>query len=268
MGVEIKRLIRVITQSGLAGLLVIWGALPAIAGGFTQPKGFTFTSFSFSTFDTDSFHKQEIQFYLEHGLQEYVTLIFKSPYTWSEDNGDNRQGFSDQELGLRWRFNRDPVLATAIQGNLILPLGYEADEDPSGAGNQTVGIELSLPVSRGFQVGQQRYGYGTVEVGYRDYLGPPSDELRLSGEVSVDVVQRLAIATQFFGIYRLQSAEDDFSKLGGQLRWGANDRLNLVVGGFKNLSQEGGSFEVQIWYTFGSRRPEPKPIPPTEPVIP
>jgi len=83
---------------------------------------------------------------------------------------------------LRWRFNRDPAWATAIQGTLILPLGYEADQDPSGAGNQVVGVELSLPVSQGFQVGQQRYGYGSVEVGYRDYLGPASDELRLSGK--------------------------------------------------------------------------------------
>jgi len=112
---------------------------------------------------------------------------------------------------LRWRFNRDPAWATAIQGTLILPL--TADQDPC-AGNQVVGVELSLPVSRGFQVGQQRYGYGSVEVGYRDYLGPASDELRLSGEVSVDVAKP-QLATQFFGIYRLQSAEDDFTRIGG-----------------------------------------------------
>jgi len=61
-----------------------------------------------------------------------------------------------------------------------------------------------------------------VEVGYRDYLGPASDELRLSGEVSVDVAL-LAIATQFFGIYRA-SAEDDFTRIGGQLRWRSNER--------------------------------------------
>jgi len=52
----------------------------------------------------------------------YRKLNFKISYTWSEDNGDNKQGFSDQELGLRWRFNRDPAWATAIQGTLILPL--------------------------------------------------------------------------------------------------------------------------------------------------
>ena len=265
MGIEVKRLVRVITQSALAGLLLVWGAVPRVlAGGFTQPKGFTFTALSVNTYDTDSFHKLDLQFYLEYGLQEYVSLILKSPYTWSEDNGDNNQGFSDQEVGLRWRFNRGQV-ATAIQGTLILPVGYEADEDPSGAGNQVVGVELSLPVSQGFQVGKQRYGYGTVEVGYRDYLGAVSDELRLTGEVSVDVFQRLAVATQFYGIYRLQNPEDDFSKLGGQLRWGANDRLTLVVGGYQSLSEEGSSFEAQIWYTFGSRRPEPKPVPPSVP---
>jgi len=93
----------------------------------------------FFTFDTDSFHKQELQIYLEYGLQDYLNLILKSPH-----NRQRQQGFSDQ-VRLRWRFNRDPAWATAIQGTLILPLGYE-DQDPSG-GNQVVGVELSLPVS-------------------------------------------------------------------------------------------------------------------------
>jgi len=106
-----------------------------------NPKDWLYV-LQFFTFDTDSFHKQELQIYLEYGLQDYLNLILKSPYTWSEDNGDNKQGFSDQELDC-WRFNRDPAWATAIQGTLILPLGY--DQDPS-AGNQVVGVELSLPV--------------------------------------------------------------------------------------------------------------------------
>lgn len=263
MGIEVKHFIRAIALETLGGLLSIWSVLPAMAGGFTQPKDYTFTSLSFFTFDTDTFHKQQIQLYLEHGLQEYLTLILKSPYTWSEDNGDKDQGFSEQELGLRWRFNRDPAWATAIQGILILPLGYDADEDPT-LGNQVVAVELSLPISRGFQVGKQRYGYGTVEVGYRDYLGPASDELRLAGEVSVDVLKRFAIATQLYGIYRLQSAEDDFTRIGGQLRWRPSERLTLVVGGYTNISGEGGGLETQIWYTFGPRRRDPSPVPPVE----
>lgn len=268
MGFEVKHLIRAIALEALGGLVSLCATLPAIAGGFTQPQGITFTSFSYTNFDTDSFHKQEIQFYLEHGLQDYVTLIFKSPYSWSKNDDTNRenQGFSNQEIGVRWRFNRDPYLAASIQGNLIVPLGYGADEDPSGAGTQVVGVELSLPISRGFQVGPERFGYGTLEVGYRDYLGGASDELRLTGEVSVDVVKRFALATQFYGIYRLQESDnEDFSKLGGQARWKANDNLTLSVGGFKNLSDTGGSFEAQLWYTFG-RRSEQKPAPPpTEP---
>jgi hypothetical protein len=274
MGLGIKHLCRATIQAGCGGLLSIWAAMPAIAGGFTQPQNFTFTSFSYSNFDTDTFHKQEIQFYLEYGLQDYLTFIFKSPYTWSEndDRNDSRNdGFSPQELGLRWRFNRDPYLAAAVQGNLIVPLGYDADEDPSGSGNQVVGVEVSLPVSRGFPVGKERFGYGTIEVGYRDYLGSASDELRLTGEVSVDVWKRFALATQFYGIYRLQESDnEDFSKLGGQVRWNANDRLTLVVGGFKNLTEFGGSFETQVWYRFGERdrKPETEAPPPTEPKTP
>lgn len=270
MGFRVKHLVRAIASAGLGGLLSICTAGRGDCGGFTQPKGFNFTSFSYSNFDTDTFHKQDIQFYLEHGLQDDLTLIFKSPYTWSEndDNGDSDQGFSPQELGLRWRFNQDPNWATAIQGNLIVPLGYDADEDPSGAGNQDLGVEISLPITRGFAIDKQRNGYGTVEIGYRDYFGSASSELRVAGELSVDLVKRFAVATQFYGIYRLQESDnEDFSKVGGQFRWGATDNLTLSVGGFKNLSENGGSFEAQIWYTFGRQETKPVP-PPTEPATP
>lgn len=275
MGFRVKHLKGAIATLVIGGVLAIAEALPSLAGGFTQPKNFNFTSLSYSNFDTDTFHKEEIQFYLEHGLQDNLTFIFKSPFAWSrndedEDRGTNA-GFAPQEVGLRWRFNRDPYWAIALQGNAIVPLGYDADDDPSGAGNQDVGIEVSLPVSRGFQVGKQRFGYGTVEVGYRDYFGSSSDEFRLTGELSVDVLRRFALATQFYGIYRLRESDnEDFSKIGGQLRWGANDNLTLSVGGFKNLTEFGGSFEAQIWYTFGSQKKAETEIlpPPTEPVSP
>lgn len=272
MGFRVKHLARAIASVALTGLLSICAGGRGYCGGFTQPKGFNFTSFSYSNFDTDTFHKQDIQFYLEHGLQDDLTLIFKSPYTWSKNdyNRNRNQGFSAQELGLRWRFNRDPNWATAIEGNLIVPLGYDAKEDPSGSGNQDLGVEISLPITRGFAIDKQRNGYGTVEIGYRDYFGSASSELRLNGELSVDVLKRFAIATQFYGIYRLQESDnEDFSKLGGQFRWGATDNLTLSVGGFKNLTENGGSFEAQIWYTFGSGRQKAKPIPPpTEPATP
>jgi len=83
---------------GTRGLLLISGALPAMAGGFTQPKGFSFTALGV-TYDTDSYHKLEIQAYVEHGLQDNLTLILKSPYDWIEDN-EEFQGFTDQEVGF------------------------------------------------------------------------------------------------------------------------------------------------------------------------
>ncbi|PSB49037.1 hypothetical protein [Chroococcidiopsis sp. CCNUC1] len=274
MGFRVKHLKGAIATVLLSGVCAIAESLPSLAGGFTQPKNFNFTSLSYSNFDTDTFHKQEIQFYLEHGLQDNLTLIFKSPFAWSKNDdrgGDENSGFAPQETGIRWRFNRDPYWATALQANIIVPLGYDADDDPSGAGNQDVGLEVSLPVSRGFQVGKQRFGYGTVEVGYRDYFGSSSDELRLTGELSVDILRRFALATQFYGIYRLRESDnEDFSKIGGQMRWGANDNLTLSVGGFKNLTEFGGSFEAQIWYTFGAgkKAESETPTPPTEPKSP
>jgi len=95
MGVEVKRLIGLITQLG-PGATINLGALPAMVEDLPNPKDWLYV-LQFFTFDTDSFHKQELQIYLEYGLQDYLNLILKSPYTWSEDNGDNKQGFSDQK---------------------------------------------------------------------------------------------------------------------------------------------------------------------------
>ena len=99
MGFRIKHLVYAIAQIALGGLLSIGVAQPSYSGGFTQPKGFNFTSFSYSNFDTDTFHQQEIQFYLEHGLQDNLTFIFKSPFAWSRNDdrgGDENSGFAPQ----------------------------------------------------------------------------------------------------------------------------------------------------------------------------
>ena len=67
MGFRVKHLKGAIAAFVLSGVFAIAEALPSLAGGFTQPKNFNFTSLSYSNFDTDTFHKQEIQFYLGPG---------------------------------------------------------------------------------------------------------------------------------------------------------------------------------------------------------
>jgi len=69
--------------------------------------------------------------------------------------------------------------------NPDLPLGYDASEDPVSS-NQEVGVELSLPVTQSFQWINNAMAMAAWRF-LISYLGPSSDELRLSGEVSLDV---------------------------------------------------------------------------------
>jgi len=83
-------------------------------------------------------------------------------------------------------------------------------------------------------------------------------------EVSLDVVKRLAIATQF-SISLLQAQKMTSQNL--VVSYVGTLAIAFVVGGFK-ISVARGGFEAQIWYRFGSNRPEPSPPPPIEPGIP
>lgn len=250
---------RIIVQLGLSGLLTLWNTLPAAAGGYTQLQGDTFTSVTFRTLDSGSFRKLELQLYLEYGLENDITLIFKSPYNWLEQGDSFNQGFADQEVGVRWRFNQDPNLATSLQAILIVPPGYDPNENPA-LGRGIVGAEIRLPVTGTFRFGR-RNGYWTVEAAYRDYLGPQSDEIRVFAEVSQELAEQVAIAIQLDHIsdlgnsQRFREVETDLTKLIGQLRVRLNNRTALVFGGYTNITgAEGSGLEFQVWYTFGPRR--------------
>jgi hypothetical protein len=261
MNSQFKIWAQLISPVGLCCLLSLGRVLPAEAGGFTQPEGRTFTSTTFRTFNSGDFEKLELEGYIEYGLQDDVTLVLKIPYNWIENEvGDedlSNAGFTDAEVGVRWRFNDlDSSVATSVQGTLLVPMGYDADADlPLGRG--AVGVELRVPVSQGYQIGG-RNGYWTVEVAYRQYFDTGvSNEVRLLGEVSQDVIDRLAVAAQVEQIFALQEDErfrdedTDFTKLTGQLRFRATDQLTLIVGGYTNVAgAEGNGLEAKIWYLF------------------
>jgi hypothetical protein len=261
MNSQLRIWARLISPVGLCGLLFFGKVSPTKAGGFTQPQGRTFTSITLRTFSSDDFEKLELEGYIEYGLQDDVTLILKIPYNWIENEvGDedfSNAGFTDAEVAVRWRFNDlDSSVAASVQGTVLVPMGYDADADLA-LGRGAVGLELRLPVSQGYQLGE-RNGYWTVEAAYRQYLDTEvSNEVRLLGEVSQDVIDRLAVAAQVEQVFTLQenerfrNEETDFTKLTGQLRFRTTDRLTLVVGGFTNVAgAEGHGLEAKIWYLF------------------
>lgn len=245
---------------GLFSLLSLYNAQPAIANAFTQPEGSTFTGLTIRTFSADDFDKVELEGYIEYGLADDVTLVLKIPYNWIEDDIGEEQvsnsGFTDAELGVRWRFNDlDSSIATSLQGVAIVPMGYDEDAElPLGRG--AVGAEIRIPVSQGYQLAG-RNGFWNVEVAYRQYFEDDvSNEVRLLGEVSQDVVDQVAVAAQLEQSIALDNndfrdEETDFTKLTGQIWFRATDRLTFVFGGYTNVAgAEGSGLEGRIWYQF------------------
>ncbi len=239
----------------MGGSLFFCGTLPALSGGFTQPKGDVFTSGTFRTFNSGSFEKLELQGYAEYGLKDDTTLILKVPYQWLEQDDLDNQGFADIEVGGRWRYIKTKNLSAAVQGMLIIPPGYNSNATPPLGGGD-VGLELRLPVSQNFKLGNKP-GYWTVEVAYRDYIGFRSDELRAFAEVNQEIAKPVSLALQLDYINSLQNdllfrPEDaNLTQLIGQVRWKILDRTTLVVGGSTSITgPNSNGIEVQLWQTF------------------
>ena len=255
---------RAIASLGLSTSLLAISAPAALANGFTQPEGSTFTSFTVRTFNDDDFGKLELEAYAEYGLKDDITLTFKLPFAWLNDDiaGEevNNSGFTDLELGARWRFNDlDAPIATSLQGTVLIPLGYDQNAElPLGPG--AVGLEARVPVSGGYQWGE-RNGFWSVEAAYRQYFDSGvSNEIKLLGEVSQDIADRVALAGQLEQSFSLGGGDPDnpdpeqagsFTKLTGQVWYRATDNLTLVFGGYTHVAgTNGGGLEGKIWYQF------------------
>ncbi|MCS7031275.1 MAG: hypothetical protein NZL92_07080 [Gloeomargarita sp. SKYG116] len=238
---------------GVGLLLNAIGASRSWAGGFTQPEGGAFVSTTFRTLESRTFEKLEVEAYAEYGLKENITLIFKVPYQWIRDDQFNpartNSGFFDAEVGVRWRFTRDPRWAAALQVTPIIPLGYDPNA-PLPLSRGGVGLDVRVPVSRSFAVGR-RFGYWTVEVGYRPYFSKRSDEFRAFGEIAIPVTDRLDVAAQIDSIIGTQDREADFTKVVGQFRIKANDFIRIVPAAYKQIDGPGYGFELGLWFTFG-----------------
>lgn len=249
--------------TGFASLLLLMGAPAALANGFTQPEGSTFTSFTVRTFHVDDFDKFELEAYAEYGLEDDITLTFKLPYAWLDDEiggqSVSNAGFTDLELGARWRFNDlDAPIATSLQGTVLIPLGYDQNAElPLGPG--AVGLEARVPVSGGYQLGG-RNGFWSVEAAYRQYFDSGvSNEIKLFGEVSQDIADRVALAAQIEQSIAVGGGSSDnrdpdqgtFTKLTGHVWYRATDDLTFVLGGYTHVAGTNGSgLEGKIWYQF------------------
>ncbi len=156
------------------------------------------------------FGSRSIQFWAEVGLTNRWTGILSGaiPSLRYRDAGYRASSLSvgDLQAGLRRGLrNPDSGWQIAVQMLLKAP-AYSARAEPR-PGNGQADLEGSLLAGRSVAVGS-RWGFVTLEGGYRKRWGLPSDQLRGEASAGLHWNRRLTWMGQLFAIRRVGSLKD------------------------------------------------------------
>ncbi|NGX43430.1 MAG: hypothetical protein K940chlam7_01727 [Chlamydiae bacterium] len=205
-------------------------SLPSILTGMASdqksacilPKGQTLLSGTYWSYSADKFwnssgkkcsaynefDKFEYTFYLEYGLTCRDGISAKG--TWGKiDESINGKtfGFGDVEiawkhcLGTKWRH----LVSMELLG--IIPV---EDKHKPGLRYGKYGGEVSLLASRGFCLWERKGSYD-LRLGYRNYEGYPSDQIRADGQLNFFPFSRLQISASGhleYGLFNGNSRTD------------------------------------------------------------
>lgn len=255
----------------------------ALASAWGQQKGHFFYSLQPYYYSTDQYYdeksdlhhrggtftKSELNLYMEYGLTERDTLTVNTFYNWLTDDASGRtlktQGFTDQEIGWQHRIFRSDNGIAAIHGMVIIPAGYSIDDDPR-LGYDRFGAEANLLYGQSFKL-SDKYGFTDLRLGYRDYSGYPSSQIRANAVVGYDIFTRWQLLASGELQYGLKNGHE--KQLGENLqaqpnyrllkmslaaRFRINERYSLVVGGYQHVWGEetggGGGGYVSLWYSY------------------
>ena len=253
------------------------------AGAWGRNKGEFFLSLQPYYYSTDIYYdrhghkhdrggpytKYELNPYMEYGVTEKDTIILNIFYDWltdrTSDGKKQNQGFVDQEIGWQHQFYGDGVAVFAVQGLCIIPSGYNIEDDPR-LGYGRFGGEISLLYGRSYKL-LDHYGFVDLRVGFRDYVGYPSSQLRPMVTIGYDIFsqwQILAAAELHYGLNNgtekilgpnlLAQPNYRLLKLSLAARYRLNDQCSLVAGGYGHAWGEetggGGGAYVSLWYTY------------------
>lgn len=159
--------------------------------------------------DNGKFLDRNISYYVEYGLTDDFTVTGSWPYKWLEYENDlvinKSDGFSDLELGLKYRlFSRESGVCS-VQGLVKIPEAYgKNDSVPLGNGQYDYEIRLLY--------GQSLFpnfpGYFNTEAGYRFRAGEPADEFKYLIEFSVDITKKIYGRVKLDGTLGMNNAGD------------------------------------------------------------
>jgi len=277
--------------ANVVSLIVVVTVLPrtAEAGAWTQPKGHTYSrstiaSYQATTHFDEGGNKADGDFFssngefantqftqiLEYGYHEDWTLL--GSIVFKSISADKRVGRTDDKvfgpgdltLGVRRALLRGPIVA-AIQGQVELPAGYNADRQDYALGAGEANVDLRAQVGGGLSV---LPSWWNLEAGYRFRGGRFSDDFVFGAALGVEVIPRVWGRIGFSGVDNLKSGatgaiedgvvvEDptmsaSYFSLGGALTYQLNERINLELGmsgeqaGKNTFAGRGIDFTVEI----------------------
>ncbi len=202
----------------LFACIVIFTAGTCFAGAWTATKGAMYHKLSVNYYNADKrfdsdgdkesfsdngeFTDKNINYYVEYGILDSLTLIGSLSYKWMENEDDfiisKTNGFSDMDLGIKYRLFSGHGSVFSVQGLVKIPEFYDKD-DVLALGNGQYDTEIRL------LYGQSLYpklpGYFNVEAAYRFRAEKPADEFRYLVEFGLDFTQHTYGRIKLDGIY-------------------------------------------------------------------
>ena len=215
---------RFIKMLSLIVLIVFFIVEPVFAGAWTREKGGLYAQMTLNSYTADEnfdndgskadfadngeFSDENMSFYLEYGLADELTMVASWSYKWLEYEDDmvrnETDGFSDMELGLKYRLFEKNGGVGSIQALVKIPEAYDED-DAVPLGNAQYDYEFR------FLYGQSLYphfpGYLNLEAGYRFRAEEPADELKYLIEFGADFTKTLYGRIKLDGTYGMGNAE-------------------------------------------------------------
>ena len=214
--------IKILFLGALMGCLI---ADPVFAGAWTREKGGWYHQVTGNyytadeNFDDDGdtvdfvdngvFRDKNAIYYLEYGICDDLTANGSWSYKWLEYEDDvvvnKTDGFSDLELGLKYKLFSNGSGVCAIQTMVKIPEDYD-EEDAVPLGNGQYDYELRL------LYGQSLFphipGYFNVEAGYRFRAEEPADEFKYLIEFGVDFTKKIYGRVKLDGTHGMDNADD------------------------------------------------------------
>jgi len=195
-----------LTTTWFTGFLMtmIIAAGSCYAGAWTASKGNMYHKMTFNEYEADEafsrsggkqnfpgngiFSETNVNYYLEYGITDDLTILGSVSYKWLESETtimtSRANGFSDVDLGLKYRLLSGDFGIISVQGLVKIPELYDDDEDVA-LGNNQYDTELRLLYGRSLY--PYIPGYFNIEAGYRFRAEEPADEFRYLVELGVDI---------------------------------------------------------------------------------